>query len=340
MYNLHYSVKPCQNKPLQYKFDKRYQDAHLKALAKMKSTVDTTAPKTFQIIHLNSKKDRDTHIKPIVKNTNENSSEYMETIISIVDSIIQRSIDYVQKLNSDSSKVDINHGNFENTQQHDATIGQGKSDESPEMIRNLITSIIQSSLYRVYEKDLLNKLSMKPENSESPYEINPTDYNYYDLEKSYPNESSYEINDEIILSDKPLPIPNIQWPTIEEFTPKLGLEKIEKYVKCWEISDKWLYCVDILPIMELKNETLHKYRVKFSLPSRRSPIPKSTVSVYFTLRISRIKPKNSAILVYYQVETFRSIQMSCRPVLLNKNTCIINCKFNFLLNRVNNNFTQ
>ncbi|CAH8440516.1 unnamed protein product [Schistosoma intercalatum] len=58
MYNLHYSVKPCQNKPLQYKFDKRYQDAHLKALAKMKSTVDTTAPKTFQIIHLNSKKDR------------------------------------------------------------------------------------------------------------------------------------------------------------------------------------------------------------------------------------------------------------------------------------------
>ncbi|VDP79121.1 unnamed protein product [Schistosoma mattheei] len=47
----------------------------------------------------------------------------METIISIVDSIIQRSIDYVQKLNSDSSKVDINHGNFENTQQHDATIG-------------------------------------------------------------------------------------------------------------------------------------------------------------------------------------------------------------------------
>ncbi|CAH8443396.1 unnamed protein product [Schistosoma rodhaini] len=58
MYNLHYSVKPCQNKPLQYKFDKRYQDAHLKALAKMKSTVDTTAPRTFQIINLNSKKDR------------------------------------------------------------------------------------------------------------------------------------------------------------------------------------------------------------------------------------------------------------------------------------------
>lgn len=58
-----------------------------------------------------------------MKNTNENSSEYMETIISIVDSIIQRSIDYVQNLNSDSSKVDINHGNSENTQQHGATIG-------------------------------------------------------------------------------------------------------------------------------------------------------------------------------------------------------------------------
>ncbi|CAI2723178.1 unnamed protein product [Schistosoma spindalis] len=252
----------------------------------------------------------DTHIKPTVKNSEENSNEYTKTIISIVDSIIQRSIDYVQKLNSDSSKDDMNHGNFENTQRHDATIGQAKSDESPEMIRNLITSIIQSSLYRVYEKDLLlNKLNMKPGDSESLYEISSTDYNYYDLEKLYPNESSYEITDKIILSDKPLPFPNIQWPTIEEFTPKLGLEKIEKYIKCWEISDKWLYCVDILPIVELKNETLHKYRVKFSLPSRRSPIPKSTVSVYFTLRISRIKPKNSVILVYYQVETFRSIQI-------------------------------
>ncbi|CAH8490011.1 unnamed protein product [Schistosoma rodhaini] len=234
----------------------------------------------------------------------------MEMISSIVDSIIQRSIDCVQKLNVDSSKVNVNHENFENTQQHGTRIGQEKSDESPQVIRNLITSIIQSSLYRVYEKDLLlNKLDIKPGNSESSYQINPTDYNYYDLEKLYPNESSYEILDEIILSDNPLPLPNIQWPTIEEFTPKLGLEKIEKYIKSWEISDKWLYCIDILPIVELKNETLHKYRVKLSIPSRRSPIPKSTVSVYFTLRISRIKPKSSTILVYYQVETFRSIQI-------------------------------
>lgn len=66
---------------------------------------------------------KDANRKLIVKNTNENSSEYMETIISVVDSIIQRSIDYVQKLNSDSSKVDISHGNSENTQQHGATIG-------------------------------------------------------------------------------------------------------------------------------------------------------------------------------------------------------------------------
>ncbi|CAH8831209.1 unnamed protein product [Trichobilharzia szidati] len=58
MHNLHYSVKPCQNRTLQYRFDKRFQDVHRKALAEMKPTVDTTAPKTFQLIHFHSKTQR------------------------------------------------------------------------------------------------------------------------------------------------------------------------------------------------------------------------------------------------------------------------------------------
>ncbi|CAH8491075.1 unnamed protein product [Heterobilharzia americana] len=58
MHSLHYSVKPCQNKPLQKKFDLRYQNIHRRALFEMKPIVDTTAPKTFQLIHLNSKKHR------------------------------------------------------------------------------------------------------------------------------------------------------------------------------------------------------------------------------------------------------------------------------------------
>ncbi|CAH8491089.1 unnamed protein product [Heterobilharzia americana] len=32
MHSLHYSVKPCQNKPLQKKFDLRYQNIHRRAM--------------------------------------------------------------------------------------------------------------------------------------------------------------------------------------------------------------------------------------------------------------------------------------------------------------------
>ncbi|CAH8437570.1 unnamed protein product [Schistosoma turkestanicum] len=330
MYNLHCSVKPCQNESLQHKFNQRFRDAHLKALANIKPTLDTTAPKTFQIIHLNSKKDRNekenlyriteennrllkriheirkhdiildkekqhikkslneqqrlkevkrvtqenkeivkrlknlknpynqanwehdwmnaiaymnniskytvinTFIQSTMANSNEQqSNEYRELIESIVDSVIQLSLNYIQNLNTNPSNVDgMNHSNYdENNQQHCTEINQGKLNESPMVIRNLISSIIQSSLYHVYEKDLLHKLGMKFGDSGISYEIEPADYNYYDLEKLCPNESSDDIIDEVILSDNTLPALNIQWPTIEEFTPILGLEKIEQYIK-------------------------------------------------------------------------------------------------------------
>ncbi|KAH8854610.1 A-kinase anchor protein 14 [Schistosoma japonicum] len=184
------------------------------------------------------------------------------------------------------------------------------SDKSPTAIRNLIALIIQSSLYHVYEEDVLhNKLVVKPEDLENWYGVNSTDNSHYNFGKLNTNENPDEITEEVILADNPFSFPDIQWPTAEEFTPELGLKEIEKYINCWEISKKWLYYTDILPIVESKNDTLYKYKVKLSLPCRRSPIQKSTVSVYFTLRIPRVKPKNVAIRVYYQVETCRSIHI-------------------------------
>ncbi|CAH8483060.1 unnamed protein product [Heterobilharzia americana] len=72
-----------------------------------------------------------------------------------------------------------------------------------------------------------------------------------------------------------------------------GRKKIEEYIKGWERNENWLYCIDILPKVELKNEVQHKYRVKWSIPCRRAPIPKATAS-------------NTVINVYYQIEAFRS----------------------------------
>ncbi|KAH8854609.1 A-kinase anchor protein 14 [Schistosoma japonicum] len=153
------------------------------------------------------------------------------------------------------------------------------SDKSPTAIRNLIALIIQSSLYHVYEEDVLhNKLVVKPEDLENWYGVNSTDNSHYNFGKLNTNENPDEITEEVILADNPFSFPDIQWPTAEEFTPELGLKEIEKYINCWEISKKWLYYTDILPIVESKNDTLYKYKVKLSLPCRRSPIQKSTYS--------------------------------------------------------------
>ncbi|KAH8854606.1 A-kinase anchor protein 14 [Schistosoma japonicum] len=136
-------------------------------------------------------------------------------------------------------------------------------------------------------------ICVKPEDLENWYGVNSTDNSHYNFGKLNTNENPDEITEEVILADNPFSFPDIQWPTAEEFTPELGLKEIEKYINCWEISKKWLYYTDILPIVESKNDTLYKYKVKLSLPCRRSPIQKSTVSVYFTLRIPRVKPKVS-----------------------------------------------
>ncbi|CAH8491064.1 unnamed protein product [Heterobilharzia americana] len=203
---------------------------------------------------------------------NETSNEAANIIKPFVDSVIETALNEVQKLNVNRIKTDIiNDKSF-------------RSDP------------LYCDIMRIQADD-----------TESIYETSSLDEIPGSWERlHHQNETTEEITAKIILSDNPHPSPNIQWPTIAEFTPELGRKKIEEYIKGWERNENWLYCIDILPKVELKNEVQHKYRVKWSIPCRRAPIPKATASVYFTLIISRIKPKNTVINVYYQIEAFRS----------------------------------
>ncbi|CAH8570178.1 unnamed protein product [Dicrocoelium dendriticum] len=54
-YSSYYTVRPCQNKYLQRYFDKERDEVNKKALANLKPSVDTSAPKSLQLSHLNSK---------------------------------------------------------------------------------------------------------------------------------------------------------------------------------------------------------------------------------------------------------------------------------------------
>ncbi|VDM18745.1 unnamed protein product [Hydatigera taeniaeformis] len=110
----------------------------------------------------------------------------------------------------------------------------------PIAIRSFVASIIQSSLNRIYDNEI-GVLSDEPKR-QVDYSITfPTQseydaYNLIDapLEKmltpsKQPDESAWMPNAKLQeMSSVP---PNIDWPTNEEFTPELGADKINLYIK-------------------------------------------------------------------------------------------------------------
>lgn len=98
-------------------------------------------------------------------------------------------------------------------------------------------------------------------------------------------------------------IPNIKWMTADNFTVAGGLEKIEEFIKTWERDGSWLYCIDFLREEEHPYSWRYRYAVKWSIPTRRRPIPRATASVYVTIEVSKFKPKTFPVEMYYIFET-------------------------------------
>eukprot|EP00794_Sanderia_malayensis_P011307 gene11307-12489_t len=96
---------------------------------------------------------------------------------------------------------------------------------------------------------------------------------------------------------------NINWLTAQEFDIQKGKQKIEEFIKTWKHDESWLYCIDFLTEEEYDCDVRYRYRVRWSIPTRRKPIPRATASVYFTVKISKFKPKSFPVEVYYIFET-------------------------------------
>lgn len=62
-------------------------------------------------------------------------------------------------------------------------------------------------------------------------------------------------------------------------------------IKTWEFGECWLYCIDFIEKNEKEFTTLYNFKVCWSMPTRRKPIPRFTASVFFTFDVSKIKPK-------------------------------------------------
>ncbi|KAA0186916.1 A-kinase anchor protein 14 [Fasciolopsis buskii] len=414
MHNSYYSVKPCQNKYLQMRFDYKVEEKHKKTLANMKPTVDTTPPRTFYLVHNRPKRNffmKETserierenlrlikrmeeimHLKGFVDNQNrykpkslnedfrrreiqrimrdnedlvrrmnqrlmtyrgprweeswahtltylDNISKYPsflkkdekrptsqlsqcgrnenKTIPPFVETVENIALDKLDDINPDQMLIDFDSPVVKKLPNYCQLVQQESTNQLPEEVRGFVASVIQTSLQQVYQQGLL---SDKPHFDEGTLEaaISMVEDQQREERSGQPNLMNMnvyepcddEINEtgkqSIRLSDEVHPTPNIQWPTIGEFTPEQGLKKIEEYIKGWNVDESWLHCTDILPVEELPYDVNHRYRVRWSMPTRRSPIPAATVSIYFTIQVSKIKPKHSEVGVYYQVETFRT----------------------------------
>ncbi|XP_038632183.1 A-kinase anchor protein 14 isoform X1 [Scyliorhinus canicula] len=100
-------------------------------------------------------------------------------------------------------------------------------------------------------------------------------------------------------------IGNIQWIACKDFTVASGAKQIEEYISTWEFSNCWLHCLDYLQEEELEYHIHHHYRVRWSIPTRRKPIPRATASTYFIIEISKVRPPIFPVEVYYFFESNR-----------------------------------
>lgn len=126
---------------------------------------------------------------------------------------------------------------------------------------------------------------------------------------SRPESTTIKDYDSLLYSEWPeYDVRNIHWMTCEEFTSEKGVEKIEQFIKqTWEFQGAWLYCVDFLREEEDEYSKFYRYQVRWSIPTRRKPIPRATACVYFTIEVSKIKPGNFPVQVYYVFEGNRLV---------------------------------
>ncbi|XP_067670642.1 A-kinase anchor protein 14-like [Haliotis asinina] len=110
-----------------------------------------------------------------------------------------------------------------------------------------------------------------------------------------------------IIREEDYEVENIKWLTIEEFSPDAAEKKINEFIATWEYENSWLYCVDFMGEDDHEFDRRFQFRVRWSIPTRRKPIPRATASVYFTFVVSKIKPRNYPVEVFYVFETNRLV---------------------------------
>ncbi|XP_065644179.1 A-kinase anchor protein 14 isoform X2 [Hydra vulgaris] len=130
------------------------------------------------------------------------------------------------------------------------------------------------------------------------------------LINSFINNTYDELTKNTFINDKD----KLDWMTIDEFSIDRGKAKIKEFILTWKVSCNFLYCIFFIGEDQKKYSKRFRYKVQWSIPTCKKPIPRATASVYFVIDVSTVKPKNFPVNVYFVFETNRLVHRPGDPL--------------------------
>lgn len=99
---------------------------------------------------------------------------------------------------------------------------------------------------------------------------------------------------------------NYDWISCKDFTIEEGKRQISAYINTWDIQPCWLYSLYFLCFTEEEEHSFYHYQARFSTPTPQKPI-QGTVSVYFSVAVSKIQPDTLPVEVVFVIESSRLV---------------------------------
>ncbi|XP_018327352.1 uncharacterized protein LOC108738440 [Agrilus planipennis] len=93
-----------------------------------------------------------------------------------------------------------------------------------------------------------------------------------------------------------------KWPSVGEFTPRLGGKKILEFMASWYTREKWYYCLESIGYERSGLKNLFYYKSTWSLSTKPYPVPQVTASIFFTIVIEDSIPLCCPVKVTYKIE--------------------------------------
>ncbi|XP_044747242.1 A-kinase anchor protein 14-like isoform X2 [Coccinella septempunctata] len=97
------------------------------------------------------------------------------------------------------------------------------------------------------------------------------------------------------------------WPTIAQFSLELAMRRIDQFMSGWRRKEAWKYAVFYVASWSDFLSDFHLFKGMWSIPTKEYPIAQATATIFFSIEVSRVKPKFCLVDVTLQFEGSSSV---------------------------------